>query len=305
MLAKGEGVKESEARRGALERYRSSVAIRSMHVAPPWMDHGTLRFPSSLGAAWRVAPLWLQTLPSPVFISKPHRTHHLLFPHLARTPCGDSTSHLNRHTRGQKPWCLGCYCVSHDGRPRLPYLDNQICPHRHLIFSPPLPVAQPPWDCGFFRVASLAGWSARRVFFMGWSRPDRLRVASGRSQLHVRIFPYRFSSRWHGWRQSATWAGRHRSQHAIHRRIDRAASRRYRILLLSSALLHSTRATVHPQAPGRTNRCGLSLISESMGVSVMDIKPGWFRNRGQRAPSSWQIPEPSYRTPRRVATCPT
>lgn len=149
------------------------------------------------------AGLWRGLEGCPLFGSRPH-LHRSSFPSLIEPTIFSSriwrgrlvvTAHrISTGTRGQKPWCLGC--SSNDGRPRRPRR-HQICPHRHLIFSPPLPLAQHPWDCGFFRVASLADWSARKVFFHGGvtSSTACALPASGRSKLHVRIFPYRFSSR--------------------------------------------------------------------------------------------------------------
>lgn len=134
-------MKESEARRGTLKRYRSLLQfVPCMSPRPGCPDHGTLRFPSG---SWR----GLEGAPS---LAPDFTLTGLHFQASSNPPSFSSriwrgrlvvTAHrISTGTRGQKPWCLGC--SSNDGRPRRPRR-HQICPHRHLIFSPPLPLAQP------------------------------------------------------------------------------------------------------------------------------------------------------------------
>lgn len=101
--AKGEGVKESEARRGTLKRYRSLLQfVPCMSLRPGCPDHGTLRFPSGSWRGLEGGPLFGSRLHL-------HRSSFpslieptiFFFPHLARMPCGDSISHLNRHERSE------------------------------------------------------------------------------------------------------------------------------------------------------------------------------------------------------------
>lgn len=234
--AKGEGGGERErGPTGNIEKVPLLAAIRSMHVAPPWGDHGTLRFPSG---SWRGLE------GCPLFGSRLH-LHRSSFPSLiaptifsARIWRGGLvvTAHrISTGTRGQKPWCLGC--PSNDGRPRRPRRPrrHQICPHRHLIFSPPLPLAQHPWDCGFFRVASLADWAARKVFFMVVSRPRRLARCQPAAAQSFTSVSFRTVSVRDSIIRDMGPAGIDLSTPSPpgHRGIDRDASRPYRILFLS------------------------------------------------------------------------
>lgn len=133
--------------------------------------------PAGLGAAWRGAPslapdftftgLHFQASSNPPsFSSRIWRGRLVVTAH-----------RISTGTRGQKPWCLGC--SGSDGRPRRPQR-HQVCPRRHLIFSPPLPRSTTRGIVAFFVSRHwLTGLPAK--FFSWWCHVlDGLRVASQR-----------------------------------------------------------------------------------------------------------------------------
>jgi len=178
------------------------------------------------------------------------------FPHLARSPCGDNTSHLNRHKRSE--------VLMHPRFEEQGAASTVSTATKAVIlsFSRPSSPLDHTWDCGFFRIPSLARWGLLAKIFP--PRPVALPASVRPRSVSFRTVSVRRDAPGHGGRQPAACAGINLAPEAVTARPEANGVEHNDF----TPSLPTTRATAQPHALSSTTAGDAAfLLSRSLRAS--------------------------------------